>query len=231
MDHGGYLLGKAAFDREDYKTAINLFLENESEDVLCSYGLYTLTQVGYITDDSQKKSIAEKLANSFEVITLLAESGDKEAIFVLGVLNERSILAKGGKEAAEKLYSLAFEKGNLRAGFNLAVLLQESNELDKIERAIQIYKSLIESECTEAAVNLGVIYMDCLEFRNMNLAFKYFKYAADKGDSIGQFRIGLIYEYGLGVVKNSEKAIEYYVLSKNQGNIGAELKLLNCNFN
>ena len=224
-------MGKAAFDREDYSTAFNIFSANESVDVLCSYGLYALTQVGVIADDSQKKSIAEKFTNSFNDITLLAESGDTEAIFVLGVLNERKILAKGGKEDAEKLYMLAFEKGNLRAGFNLAVLFQESNEVDKIKMAIQIYETLIESEYIEAAVNLGSIYMDCLEFRDMSLALKYFKYAADKGDPIGQFRVGLIYEYGLGVVKNSEKAIKYYVLSRNQGNEEAKLRLLNFYFN
>lgn len=214
MDHSGYLLGKAALDNGEYPKAADLFLQNESQDVLCSYGLYALIQMGYIVDATQNESIAQRFAQALPAIYSLADSGDAEALFVLGVLNERMVIANSSKDAARHYYAIAYERGNLRAGFNLAVLLQESHNCKNINEAIKIYEALVSAGNIEAVVNLGCIHMDYLEYQDFSLARKYFEIAAKKNDSIGLFRLGVIYEQGLGVDKDLRKAEEYYKLSR-----------------
>lgn len=71
-----------------------------------------------------------------------------------------------------RYYETAYAKGNLRAGFNLAVLLQESCNENTIKKAIKIYQSLIKSNDMEATVNLGCIYMDYKSFQSYSLTIK-----------------------------------------------------------
>lgn len=60
---------------------------------------------------------------------------------------------------------------------------------------------------------------------NMPLAFKEFLAAANEGHSDSQFNIGLMYEQGIGVGKDPEKAIYWYGKSAAQGNSNAQYNL------
>ena len=53
------------------------------------------------------------------------------------------------------------------------------------------------------------------------------KYGLDKSE----YKLGLFYEKGLGVEKDIKKAVEYYTLSSNKGNIFSKQKLDNLKNN
>lgn len=60
---------------------------------------------------------------------------------------------------------------------------------------------------------------------NMPLAFKEFMEAAKSGHSDSQYNIGLMYEHGIGVVKDASKAVVWYTKAAEQENSGAQFNL------
>jgi TPR repeat protein len=60
---------------------------------------------------------------------------------------------------------------------------------------------------------------------NMSLAFKEFMVAAKSGHSDSQYNIGLMYEHGIGVVKDASKAVDWYTKAAAQENSGAQFNL------
>jgi len=75
---------------------------------------------------------------------------------------------------------------------------------------------------SEACCDLGYMY-DCgyLVIRDPELAFKYYKIAADKGLHRAQFNLGLLYDEGVGTPVDVEKSMHYFQLAVNQGYINA----------
>jgi TPR repeat protein len=49
--------------------------------------------------------------------------------------------------------------------------------------------------------------------------------ATEKGDSSAQFILGILYEFGLGIRKDSERSIQWYIQSAVQGHLKAQEKL------
>jgi uncharacterized protein len=53
--------------------------------------------------------------------------------------------------------------------------------------------------------------------RDYGIAFKYFSAAADGGDEIGLYGLGLCYSWGHGVALNDDRAFELFSLSGAKG--------------
>lgn len=60
-----------------------------------------------------------------------------------------------------------------------------------------------------------------------NIAFKYFKEAADMNNAIGLSGLGLMYLYGRGVEKDYDKAFKYFMAAADQGWVDGQLHLGN----
>lgn len=56
-------------------------------------------------------------------------------------------------------------------------------------------------------------------------ALKYFKMAAEKGNSVGQSGLGVMYLYGKGVEKDYQKAFKYFSQAASQGWVDGQLQL------
>ena len=56
-------------------------------------------------------------------------------------------------------------------------------------------------------------------------ALKYYSKAANKGDDKAQFELGLMYQTGKGVTKNTPEAIKWWQQAANQGNVFAQYSL------
>jgi TPR repeat protein len=54
---------------------------------------------------------------------------------------------------------------------------------------------------------------------------KWYRKAADQGDSSGQYNMGWAYEHGQGVDKNLAEAKKWYQLAADQGHEGAKKQL------
>lgn len=217
MMHEFYVKGKKLLDKGDLENAYKIFFSHQ-EDVLCIYGLYILLSMEYIKDSS----IEELLFSRFNEIEVLAEKDDIEAVFVLGVCYERGIKYPVNLNQTEKLYLKAYNMGNQRAGFNLAALYQNSQNINDVEIALRIYQDLSKANNTEAMVNAGYILLFCKNFQNIDLAIKYFQSAAKFEDSLATYYLGLIYinkEFGY---ENVDLALEYLNKSMIKGNLNAK---------
>ena len=64
-----------------------------------------------------------------------------------------------------------------------------------------------------------------LKAKNYELALKEFRKAADQGHARAQFRLGYMYEKGLGVRQNDEAARKWYLLSAEQDNARGQHRL------
>ena len=73
---------------------------------------------------------------------------------------------------------------------------------------------------SNALTILGLRDLDGPKGAPVNLpdAVKYLSQAADKGQAVAQYRLGTLYERGLGVATDPAKAAHWYELSANQGN-------------
>jgi uncharacterized protein len=66
--------------------------------------------------------------------------------------------------------------------------------------------------------------------RDYGIAFKYFSAAADGGDEIGLYRLGLCYSWGHGVAQNDNRAFGLFSLSGAKG-YAPPLHYLGISFN
>jgi TPR repeat protein len=64
-----------------------------------------------------------------------------------------------------------------------------------------------------------------LNANNMPLAFQEFLAAANEGDPDSQYNVALMYEQGIGVVKDEKKAFYWYDKSAKDGNWAAQFNL------
>ena len=48
-------------------------------------------------------------------------------------------------------------------------------------------------------------------------AVKWFTLAAEQGDAVAQYNLGIMHSFGLGVVPNFGLAVKWYVLAAEQG--------------
>src|SRR5689334_7955004 len=66
---------------------------------------------------------------------------------------------------------------------------------------------------------------ECATTTGMELPAKEYSV---KGNATAQYNLGFYYEYGKGVAKDLEKAVEFYTLAANQANAAAQYRLGIC---
>ena len=144
---------------------------------------------------------------------------------------------KNDIENAAKAYKRASDK-LARASFNLARLYHRGllGAEDYMLHAIKYYRLAAESGWTEANAELGKIYFlgatDGVERQSFEKAEIYLSKAANAGKADSQYILAHMHEYGLGVDKSSDLAIDYYRKAALQGHVLAQYALgqllLNC---
>ena len=227
MSHKAYLKGRKAFDEMHYKQAKKIFYEN-IVDPLCVYGLYTLTKVGFISLKEECEKINALFKKIFDNILTLAESGDDEATFIVGVCNEKGINVEPNITKAEMYYAKSYFQGNLRAGFNLACCYLERNSYQNILKALNIYENLCGHDIIKAYVNLGCIHLYYPEFFDPDKAIVSLEYAAEHGDALAMYHIGNFYlseEFGK---YDTVKGIHWLTKAISSGNVEALYRLGIC---
>jgi len=83
-----------------------------------------------------------------------------------------------------------------------------------------IMRPLAESGDADAQYNIGWMYLNGYGLRiNDSLALEWWKKASEQGHSDASFSIGMLYSLGEGEVpKDTDKAIDYYLIAANVGN-------------
>lgn len=124
----------------------------------------------------------------------------------------------------------------LIAALLILSLAVSANELDDAVEAMRsgdfaeaycIMRPFAESGNADAQYNIGWMYLNGYGLRvNDSLALEWWKKASSQGHSDASFSIGMLYSMGEGKVpKDSNKAIDYYLLALEAGHEDARTML------
>lgn len=225
MDHKRFILGRIALDAAHYSLAKVIFLDALDADPLCAYGLYILVKIGVIESREECLKYEKMFHKRMTEIFVLADSNDAEASFVIGVCYEKGLIEEYHPEKIIFYYKKSFRAGNLRAGFNLACYFYAHGE---VNRAISIYEHLCTENMTEASVNLAYIYLNEKNFKNFERGFLLMEQAANQGDVLAHFHLGMIFLSRDFHLYDAQKAIYYLKFAAQKNNVSAIMRLAQC---
>lgn len=166
-------------------------------------------------------------ATAYQIWLPLAEAGDSDAQFGVGVMLDNGQGTAENDAEAAKWYRLAAEHGNPDAQFNLALLYDSGKGVptDKAEAA-QWYKRAALAGHVGAQYNLALMFEngDGIDRDPATAAFWYRK-AAEQGHAKAQNNLGVLYDKGIGVPENKSEAVRWYAASAAQGFARAQFNL------
>lgn len=117
----------------------------------------------------------------------------------------------------------AVEHNVISATYDLAIIYYWGIGLEKnLEKALELYKKAYENDIKDAWFWVGECYEELKDYGN---ALEVYEKSLAKGE-IGVYKkIGRLYEYGHGVERNENIAIEYYKKGAAAGDSAAKRKL------
>ena len=162
------------------------------------------------TSHELKNRIIDKiqtLPDSLEI-----ESPEKE--FIIGMVKEALSNDRNYNEAAS-YYKAAGDRGQKDAIFRMGVLNEIEN---KPESAINWYSKLFNSDYPQSLIRLGILCFKGIGTKtDVNLAFKFFKKAADLGEPHGALWSAIMIECGISTEYGSSESVELYESAYNNG--------------
>ena len=201
----GYLgRGEIAMTDEDYDTALECFnrvLEGEEQIYIAvaTYYIAYMYQTGQGAEQDYKKTMEwfEKAAdlgygNAMNGIAYMYYSGQ-------GVEQDYAKAMEWFEEAADL--------GDSYAMYYIAYMYQTGQGAEQdLVKALEWYEKSADLGNTDAMGSLGTYYLATQEYAK---ALGWFKKAADLGNADAMDVIASMYENGIGVARNSEKAQEW----------------------
>jgi TPR repeat protein len=159
--------------------------------------------------------------------TPLAEAGNPEAAFGLGLIFDRGHGVARDAATAALWYRRAAEAGHAGAAFNLGNLyrLGEGVAADPALSAAW-WERAAKAGLPQAQVNLGVAYQKGEGVpQDDREAFGWYRKAAEAGEPLGQFYLGVAYEAGIGVAPDVQMALAWYRRAAANGEPRAQARL------
>ena len=100
-------------------------------------------------------------------------------------------------------------------------------EKGKYETALKILRPLAENGDPRAESTLGLLYYNGGRGVQQDdvKAVKWFRLAANHGDAVAEFNLGVMYADGQGVPQDNAEAVNWYRLAAEQGNARAQYNL------
>jgi TPR repeat protein len=156
---------------------------------------------------------------AIEYLRMAVEQGhDYAMIWLADYYKEGLWIEKNHKEAL-KLYTMAAQKNNSFAQYKLYVIFKYGDLGSKDDtEAFRWLKLSAENGNLSGKVYLGLYY----EGEGLiDKAVKLYKEAADAGDDMGRFQLGLCYWYGNGLKRNKKEGLRLIQLAANDENDNA----------
>lgn len=171
------------------------------------------------------------LYNVNEAINLCEKgisSGQYDCAYLLGYAYDYGKGIEVNKDLAEKNYQICInnsENKELISNSKLelaGILWKKASDQCDMNNIIKLYEDAINNNNYKAMYLLGDKYYSGYKIeQDYDLAMFYFKMAARFNYGRAEFNIGKMYEEGLGIIKSSEKAIEWYKLASTHGEVQA----------
>lgn len=150
--------------------------------------------------------------------TTLAQAGNAEAQFKLGVMLGAGIGTKEDINAAVAWYAKAAAQNHAEAAYVMSIAHDKGQGVKKDPAAaMQWLKRSAELGSARGQNALGDCYFDGLNVaQNRSTAVYLYRKAADQGYADGQRNMGYVYAQGQGAEPNDQEAIKWYTLAANQ---------------
>ena len=167
-----YFKGKSLLDKDDFDGAKLCFKSGISKgDARCYYGLLAANAV----QGNDLSEYLTQLSRHFDNIRALFDDGDADAAFILGRCYETGTVVPQDIHTAIRYYSLAKDRGNSDAMFNLGCILI-SFGIDEQTIAEKYFLPAAKLNNPNACFALGHFYH---KLGNHKLSSQYYKQAAD----------------------------------------------------
>jgi len=148
----------------------------------------------------------------------LAEQGEAEAQYNLGVLYDKGQGVPQDDTKAVRWYRLAAGQGNSAAQFNLGVMYANGQGVPQDDgEALRWYRLAAEQGKASAQNNLGVMYNFGQGVpQDDGEALRWYRLAAEQGKASAQNNLGVSYAKGQGVLQDYVQAHMWYNLAAAQ---------------
>lgn len=149
----------------------------------------------------------------------MAEQGDAEAQFNLGVMSEKGEGVGQDYKEAVKWYRKAAEQGEGRAQYNLALAYYRGRGVAQdFHEAVKWVRKAAQQGIAKAQYGLGVAYYQGEGVgQDYRKARKWLQKAAEQGLTRAPSLLGLMYDQGEGVPQDYVKAHAWFNLAAAQG--------------
>lgn len=172
--------------------------------------------------------------NDFEAVrwyTLAATQGYAAAQCNIGICYEFGDGIERNYADAVHWYKLAAQQGNATAQFNLGLCYEDGVGITKNQKeAIKCYKLAADQNHAAAQYKVGSYYLIDVDKTSLGevQAFYWLNKSAELGHPGAQYNLGVCYDKGIGVEKDSKTAISYFELSAAQNDSAALFYLGYC---
>lgn len=195
--------------------------------VLVFFGLNIPAVNANSLDRCAKLFLADKRLAAVQECLPLAQTGDKEAAFVLARIYAKGIEDKPDWVAVVEWLKISAANGHGEAAYNLAIAFERGKGTPKdMAEAVKYYNLSVEAGNPKAMRNLAVIY-ERGEFapQNNEQAFQLFRRSAEAGLTDSQLKTGVMLLNGIGTEKNPIAARYWFDSAAQAGNQQAQLAL------
>ena len=221
MNYGKHLLRNAT-SLEQHNEGLNLL-------TLAADGGYVLAQVNlamiYVEGQNEVGIDYEK---AFHYFQLAAAQGNLEAITGLGMCYSHGNGCEINQEKANEFYKTAADMGLAQAQFNLGWKYHNGIGCEENhEEAFKYYSKAAEQNHPAGLRGVGEIYemgTDNIP-ANIELAVEFYFQAAELGDLIAEYNLGVFYKFGTGVEVNKENSAMYLERAASKDHASANLNL------
>lgn len=159
---------------------------------------------------------------------LLADRGDIQAQYGLGLLHYQGARGEIQFDRAFHYFSRAADAGNYNAMAYLGKLYFEGGAYVKQDNqtALKYFKQAADKGNPIGQAGLGMMYFygSGVE-RDYLKALKYFQLSADQGFVEGHFLLGIMHYYGYGTRRDYKLAVKYFNLAAQLGHVLAYYNL------
>lgn len=140
--------------------------------------------------------------------------GDRKAQYGLAFMYERGLGVDLSLPKSMALLASAAEKGDMDAAYKLGVMLQEHPDHSTGLSALTLFKRAAELGSAPGALLWAkACALGEQTDRNLDEAYKGFKFAADAGLPLAQVNLGQFYQNGWRTKRNTLLAYKYYWLA------------------
>lgn len=183
--------------------------------------------IAKITDASKADEVQSSINNAIAAIKDLADKGDKDAQYSMGLLSQQGGNQQGGNqqqavEQAMKYYEMAAKQGQLQAMNNYGFMLAAtSQDAEKAKEGLGWIKKASDQGLNGARRNMAQVYLRGLggEKQDINAAEQLLLKAAEDKDGQAAFELSELYSSPAVKDKQSySKALEWLKKSAEYGN-------------